>query len=323
MGATLGFEELYAAAQTGCVLLERASVGRVWMQGRDRLSLLHRMSTNDMTGMALNMVRQTVLTNHLGRIVDCVNVLNLSDGALLLTSPEQSGAVRAWLARHVFFQDDVQLRDTTAEMDQLLLLGAGADNIAGALFSGSALPGLQQVMQVDEVIVARMDSSGTCGIEIIGPVSAVSAVRAQAMAAGVVPAPPSLLHLLRVEAGAAGAGAEISPAYIPLEVGLWPAVSFSKGCYIGQEIIARMESRGRLAKTLVGLQSKLELVPGAELVAPDATRGIVTSSAYSARFGWIALALLKPASANPGTQVIAEQGAKRVTAQVVPIPFGR
>ncbi|GBL17284.1 hypothetical protein EMGBS1_01040 [Chloroflexota bacterium] len=116
MYPTLNFDELYASARSGCVLLERASVGRVWMQGRDRLDLLHRMSTNDMTGMALNTVRQTVLTNHLGRIVDCVEVLNLPDGALLLTSPDQSGAVRAWLARHVFFQDDVQLRDTTAEM---------------------------------------------------------------------------------------------------------------------------------------------------------------------------------------------------------------
>ena len=323
MSSSLDFDALYAAAQTGCALLERASVGRVWMQGRDRLSLLHRMSTNDMTGMALNTVRQTVLTNHLGRIVDCVYVLNLPDGALLLTSPEQAGSVRTWLARHVFFQDDVQLHDTAAEMDQLLLLGAGADNVARALFSGTALPGLQQVLQVGEVIVARMDAGAGCGFEIIGPVSAVSAVRAQAMAAGALPAPPSLLHLLRLEAGAAGAGAEISSAYIPLEVGLWPAVSFSKGCYIGQEIIARMESRGRLAKTLVGLQSELELVPGAELVAPDATRGIVTSSVYSARFGWIALALLKPASANPGTQVIAEQGSGRISAQVVPIPFGR
>lgn len=305
------------------MLLERASVGRVWMQGRDRLDLLHRMSTNDMTGMAPNTVRQTVLTNHLGRIVDCVEVLNLPDGALLLTSPDQSGAVRAWLARHVFFQDDVQLRDTTAEMGQLLLLGAGADKVAELLFAGAILPGLQQVVQIGEVLVARMDAGGRCGFELIGPVAAVNAVRAQAMAAGVLPAPASLLHLLRVEAGAAGAGAEISSVYIPLEVGLWPAVSFSKGCYIGQEIIARMESRGRLAKTLVGLQSKLELVPGAELVAPDATRGIVTSSAYSPRFGWIALALLKPASANPGTQVIAEQGGERISAQVVPIPFGR
>ncbi len=98
MSSCLDFDALYAAAQTGCVLLERSAVGRVWMQGRDRLSLLHRMSTNDMTGMALNTVRQTVLTNHLGRIVDCVYVLNLPDGALLLTSPEQAGAVRAWLA---------------------------------------------------------------------------------------------------------------------------------------------------------------------------------------------------------------------------------
>ena len=323
MHPAVNFDELYTAAQTGCVLFERASAGRLWMPGRDRLDLLHRMSTNDMTGMALNTVRQTVLTNHLGRIVDCVDVLNLSDGALVLTSPDQSGAVRAWLARHVFFQDDVQLRDTTAEMDQILLLGAGADTVGEVLFAGASLPGLQQVIRVGEVIVARMAACGSCGFEIIGPVSAVSAVRAQAIAAGALSAPPSLLHLLRVEAGAAGAGAEISSAYNPLEVGLWPAVSFSKGCYIGQEIIARMESRGRLAKTLVGLQSNLELMPGAELVAPDATRGIVTSSAHSARFGWIALALLKPASAIPGTQVIAEQGAERIPAQVVPIPFGR
>ena len=315
--------ELDAAVHTGCVIFERGAMGRLWAQGRDRLDLLHRMSTNDMTGMPLNTVRQTVLTNHLGRIVDRLDVLNLPDGALLLTSPDQAGAVRAWLARHVFFQDDVQLRDTTAEMDQLLLLGGAAAKIADALFAGAGALSLQQLLQVDAVIVARIDAYGHAGFEIIAPVDAIHAVRTRAVAAGALPAPPALLHLMRVEAGAAGAGAEISPAYIPLEVGLWAAVSFSKGCYIGQEIIARMESRGRLAKTLVGLQSQAELLPGAELLAPDATRGIVTSSARSARFGWIALALVKPASANPGTLVTAQQGAHQISAQVVPIPFGR
>ena len=196
--------ELDAAVHTGCVLFERGAMGRLWAQGRDRLDLLHRMSTNDLTGMPLNTVRQTVLTNHLGRIVDRLDVLNLPDGALLLTSPDQAGAVRAWLARHVFFQDDVQLRDTTAEMDQLLLLGGAAAKIADALFAGAGALSLQQLLQVDAVIVARIDAYGHAGFEIIAPADAINVVRARAVAAGALPAPPALLHLLRVEAGTAG-----------------------------------------------------------------------------------------------------------------------
>ncbi|HZG67647.1 MAG TPA: folate-binding protein YgfZ, partial [Herpetosiphonaceae bacterium] len=124
--------------------------------------------------------------------------------------------------------------------------------------------------------------------------------------------------VLRVEQGHAAFGHELSLEYIPLETRLTDAVSFTKGCYVGQEIIARMESRNRLAKQLMGLRLARPVAASDKLSREGKEAGDLTSVVESPRYGPIGLAYVRTAAAEPGTIVDVADG---VTAEVVELPF--
>ena len=128
-------------------------------------------------------------------------------------------------------------------------------------------------------------------------------------------------QVLRVEAGQPEFGHELGDEYIPLEANLWNDVSFKKGCYTGQEIIARMESRQRLAKRLVGLRFEAEVTLPATLWIDDHEAGVVTSVAHSPALGWIGLGYLKSAEVASGQVVQSRSGERIVPATVSALPF--
>jgi aminomethyltransferase len=225
---------------------------------------------------------------------------------LILTSRGAQVLVSNWLRKHIFFNDDVQVRDASGEFGMLSVYGPGAADVASALTGqearGLALHAWQSGR--DDVIVARADPIAGDGYHLL--VTAPDSLRAMwraALDSGATPMGEQAFEILRIEAGLPRFARELSEAYIPLEVGLWSDVSFSKGCYTGQEIIARMESRHKLAKQLVGVRSSASLMPGAELRAEGSGVGQVTSSAVRPDGQWIALAVVKPAYAAPSTRL--------------------
>src|SRR5258706_10014845 len=118
------------------ILFDRAQPqGRLEMVGRDRLDLLHRMSTNDLTSLKQGEGRSTVLTTALARIIDRVIVYHRGDMALVLANQPQT--VRTWLQKHIFFQDQVKQRDVSAELGQLELYGPQAATIAESIAAGA------------------------------------------------------------------------------------------------------------------------------------------------------------------------------------------
>jgi folate-binding protein YgfZ len=123
-----------------------------------------------------------------------------------------------------------------------------------------------------------------------------------------------------VEAGRPEFGRELGDEYIPLEAGLWPDVSFTKGCYTGQEIIARMESRQKLAKHLVGLRFDDEVLLPAGLFVDEHEVGTVTSVVHSPQLGWIGLGYLKT-QGKDAPVVESRSGERTVGVQVVALPF--
>jgi aminomethyltransferase len=127
-------------------------------------------------------------------------------------------------------------------------------------------------------------------------------------------------EILRIEAGLPEFGSEIMDDSLPLEVGLRRAVSFSKGCYIGQEIIARMDSRGRLAKELLGVRAAAAVRPGDEIWQEGREQGRVTSAASSPRLGHIALASVRPSALEQAGGVVTI-GVGRVPGQLQQLPF--
>jgi aminomethyltransferase len=296
-------EQEYRAAQTGAILVAQDHHGRVRATGRDRLDLLHRMSTNDLTGLPPGQAQPTVLTTAIARIVDLVWVLPFPDEALLLTSPGQAESVRRWLSRYIFFQDDVVLQDRSAELGQFGLFGQKASRAAEALIAGAGELPPGRFLSEGGLSVLRARPVAGDGYTVIAPPGELAAAREKALAAGAVPGSEETYQVLRIEAGQPYGGHELTGDYIPLEANLWNAVSFTKGCYIGQEIIARMESRGRLAKTLVGLKLASPVQAGSEVRREGVAVGAVSSATLSPQAGPIALAFVKPASGEPGTQV--------------------
>lgn len=318
----------YAAALEGAALYESSARGRVWMRDRDRAALLHRLSTNHIERLTPGEGAQTVLTTPIGRIIDLLTVYCLDDALLLLTSPGRGPAIAAHMKKNIFFNDRLKVEDATAALGQLTLYGPrAAAALAAAGLPGADLPelGIARAEYAGAPLyVARDLPIGGAGLSLIAPPEAIAELGAALRAWGAAPLDEATHDVLRVEQGHGAYGRELSAEYIPLETGLWGAVSFTKGCYVGQEIIARMESRGRLAKQLRGLRlaapPELPAEPGAPLARLDVAgkeAGDLTSLAESPRHGLIGLAYVRTAHAAPGTAV--RVGGADAT--VVELPF--
>jgi folate-binding protein YgfZ len=314
--------DMYASALERAVIADERTAGRIFMRGRDRAALLHRLSTNDIERLKPGEGTLTVLTTPIGRIIDLLTVHALDDALLIVTSPDQGPPVFGHLRRNIFFNDQVTLEAAGRTHAQMALYGPKAACLIAEL-TGAAidlpLHGITTtVIAGVRLLIARRKPIGGDSFTLYIPSDGYDAVYA-ALLTSATPIDSDTLDVLRIEQGYGAFGRELSQEYIPLETGLLDAVSFSKGCYVGQEIIARMESRGRLAKRLCGLQLSQPVTPPAKLVCDGRDAGDITSAAVSPRFGPIALAYVRTAYAEPGT-VVGVEGTG-VTGRVVELPF--
>ncbi|MFQ5943864.1 MAG: YgfZ/GcvT domain-containing protein [Anaerolineales bacterium] len=301
-------ERAYESALESVLIVKHSPPGVIELRGSDRVDLLHRLSTNDLEGMPPDRMSRTVFTDPVGRTIDIVTVLTLPDELLLLTSSGRSQILQDWLQRHIFFQDDVTLH---ASEEEWPLYGAYGPNAADLV--PSAVPSEGTLNSSEHEIIWPIDR----------PVSGFQRLVRQNQTSHNWEAKPGALEafdILRVEAGLPEMGVEIQEDSIPLEVGLWDAVSFDKGCYVGQEIIARMESRGKLAKQLMGARLESKLEPGSTLKQDNQTVGTLTSNVHSPRLGWIGLVSGRPSalSTDEGRVEIGDSGE---TAYLVELPF--
>ena len=300
--------DAYHAALEGAALHDEASAGRIFLRGRDRAALLHRLSTNDIERLRPGQGARTVLTTPIGRIIDLLTAHALDDALLLVTGPGQGGLVWSHLKKNIFFNDQATLESAGRSHGQLALYGPSAAVLLSEL-SGMArgeLP-LDHTTTVElaggPVLVAARLPIGGPSFTLYPPAERLEAVRGVLSTAGAMLLDDATLDVLRIEQGYGATGHELGQEYIPLETGLLDAVSFTKGCYVGQEIIARMESRGRLAKQLRGLRLSAPAAAPAKLEVGGKEAGDLTSVALSPRFGPIALAYVRTAHAEPGTAV--------------------
>lgn len=319
-------EREYAAARTGAVMMDASAWGRLRLTGSTRLDFLHRLSTNDVAKLQPGQGAATIFTTPIARIIDRTIVYARKDDVLLITSRGNQGRVAQWLRKYIFFNDDVQVKDVTAETAMIAVYGVGAAEairqIGGEDLSDLPLHHWRAVRVSDtDTLIARADPIGGGGFHLIGDGASLAPVGKALASAGVASLSEATYQVLRVEAGRPEFGRELGDDYIPLEANLWGEVSFTKGCYTGQEIIARMESRHRLAKQLTGLRFAAEVTLPATLWAGDAEIGVVTSVAHSPALGWIGLGYVKPAQGTAGQLVESRGGERRVEAQTCALPF--
>jgi len=278
----------YEAAQQHVALLDRSHEGRLQLTGADRLEVLHRISTNDLHTMQPGEGRATVFTKANARIIDRLVVYNLPEQTLALAGPGRGGAVANMLQRQVFFNDDMQIADITPQTAQFTLHGPQASQVLNTL--GIHVESAQSQLYAKQTTLGGVDVIVAQRKPLVGPYWSIIVLHKEAanlvwqaitqagQSHGLRPAGSLTYNALRIQSGRPAIGRELTADYLPLEVGLWDEVSFTKGCYTGQEIIARMESRSRLAKVLVRLQLPHAVETPASLHQAGRTVGTVTSS---------------------------------------------
>jgi len=307
----------YDAALNAAVLMDRSHEGRLRLEGRDRLALPHRISTNALETLAFGECAPTLFITPNARIIDRATFCHLGETTLALTEPGRAEALLTILRRNIFFNDDMRANDETASTRQFVLYGQQASAILGAL--GIELAPLHVTLaeiEGNQVTIMHDKPFGGDPLQaiwrVIVPIDSAVAVWSALMTAGaphgIQPAGSLTYYALRVRAGRPGVNAELSGEYIPLEVGLWDEVSFTKGCYTGQEIISRMDSRRRLARTLVRVTLDAPAASASPLQMNGRTVGTLTSSVETPTGERLGLAVIKLAAAQPGAQLTISEG---------------
>lgn len=284
------------------VVVDRSALGVLRFTGATRLDLIHRMSTQAVKDLRPGQGAATILTSDIGRIIARL-ILGVEETSVVAVTGEHNAeAIARYLMRFVFFMDDFQVQDLTASVATLGVYGAAAPTRLHALGFTEAVLNLPRHhwQAVNDrvgapVVCQATDPMGGAGYLVRCAAADKATVWAALTAAGLQPISESVFEYLRLEAGQPRFGAELTPDYIPLEANLWADVSFTKGCYIGQEIIARMESRGKLARRLVHFHAAAPLAAGAEIMAQDRRVGVLTSAAFGPR-GAFALGYVKTAT---------------------------
>lgn len=295
------------------------TTGRIRFEGPDAASFLHALVTNDVAGLAPGQGAYAAWLTPQGRMITDLRLLR-EDGRVLAEVPEGMSAALAARFDQLIFSEQVQVVDDTEGTRAIAVFGDGAVEVVAAVTGISAavlaaLPLLSHVSTGDVRVVRTDDVSGAnCAIWL--PVSRWDSIVAALVAAGAGEAPAELVDALRIEAGRPLFGVDMTTETIPLEANLLDrAISTTKGCYVGQEVIVRILHRGggRVVKHLVQLVADpgVTKVPAAGMPVLDQGRevGAVTSAAIGPSSGRVtALASVHRDSAEPGRQVTVGDG---------------
>lgn len=291
--STESLETHYLAAHKSALMLKQAQPALLHVSGPDALDLLNRMSTNELMQIGNADVQHTIFTNANARIIEVVTVIPEEQEFLLMCWHDSPDILRGWLSGYIFFQDDVQLSNGTEDWQLIDFVGPNAAELVQQ-YSGFEQYAGTGFRRVKFGYLWSQPLASLPRFRLLCRDTLVDDITSSMEGSNPMVQDHALMEILRIEAGLPGLESEIQADSIPLEVGLWEYISFSKGCYIGQEIIARMESRGKQARKLVGLRSANELFVGTPLTVEGKSIGAITSVALSPRLGWIGLASVKP-----------------------------
>lgn len=328
MAADLGSPAAeYAAIRRGVGVMDGVHRGTLRVLGADRVSFLQRMVTQDLKGLEAGGARESFWLNRKGRVQADLLLAEFGDAMLVDVDRFAAAACASELQAFVF-SEDVQLQDATAEFARVSMHGAAALALLVAIDAkAAALSGDLRCVALHvaghAVHAARRDQGGVPGVELFVPAAGVGGVFDALLAAGATieaPVRPIGWHafnVARIEGGTPLFLVDFGREALPHETGLLARrVSFKKGCYLGQEVVARMESLGKPKQRLVALRMESDRLPvsGATVhveAAEGEAVGTITSSAPAPMLGsaCVAFAMLKYAQGEPGTRVrVAAEG---------------
>jgi folate-binding protein YgfZ len=308
--------------------------GRVMATGQDALDLIHRMSTNDLLPLIDKSGdgAQTVLTTEKGRIIDLLTILSKGRNALLITSSGREDLVIKWLDKFVIMED-AKFEKKSDEISQFLIFGPKAleflqeispISLIGLMnfnFIEVEVAGVNVILQKTHRII---ESGWAIFVEKPDSKAVLDYLQDAIESEGGTVIDDDTYNLMRIEAGIPTAPNELNEKHNPLETTLVQAISWTKGCYIGQEVIARLDTYDKVQRHLMGVEIS-ETFKNGSLPIPVANSeneqiGEITSMEFSPSLNKsIGLAFIKTAFAIPEMNVMV--GEEKIAGEIVKLPF--
>ncbi len=307
----------YRALHSGAGLFPREDRGRISLRGTDRKPYLQGLLSNDILALEPGGWCYATMLTAQGRMISDMRVFELADMILIDLERPVTDAVRLHLDNFVI-TEDVVVADVTATFAQIGLYGPQAAAILDAVVAADPSATPAYVLEGTDI--------GIAGFDLIAPQEAAATLTSALERAGAIPIDAATAEVTRVEAGIPRFLVDMDGSTIPLEAGIEDrAISLTKGCYVGQEVIIRVLHRGggRVAKKLVGLVGEAGGMERDDRVfAAERDVGRVTSAVSSPRVGKrIALAYVHRDFSEPGTPLRVRTSAGDTAAIVVALPF--
>ncbi len=315
----------------GAGLIDQSSRGRILVSGSEGVMFLNGLITNDMKTLAANSWMTAAFANVQGRLLAAVRIAHRADGFLIDTERATRETVITLLDRFTL-AGDFHLQDLTDKTSMLSVQGKGATEIISRVFGEEAARVERQKMVNAPfgdaaVNVIRATHTAEDGFDLFIDANGSSKLSDALTAGSAAPISNATFETLRIEAGVPLYGIDMDENNVVTETNLEDAVSFTKGCYLGQEIIVRIKHRGHVAKKLSGviLDDATPVPRNSKIISSEGKEiGRVTSSAFSPRLGRaIALGYLKYDYLAAGTEVKVAAPESQTNATVADLPFVR
>lgn len=313
--------EAMAAIKNSVAICDRSHWGIIKITGDDRLRYLHNQSTNDFEKLKPGEGCDTVFVTSTARTLDLATAYVTKDAVIAIVSPNRKEELLAWLDKFIFPFDKVELTDISAEYSAFSLLGDNSKSLLAQIATDSIElenPGSHQEIALADIPVRVGMGSGlaTPGYTLIVEREQAATVWSKIVASGAIPFGDCLWEKLRIQQGRPKSGIELTEDYNPLEAGLWQTISFEKGCYIGQETIARLNTYNGVKQKLWGIQLEQAVAPLTPITLEDKKVGILTSYTDTDS-GCFGLGYIRTKAGGEGLEVMVGD----VPGKVISVPF--
>lgn len=310
------------ATRVGVAICDRTAWGRIKVAGDDRLNFLHNQSTNNFQILKPGQGCDTVFVTSTARTIDLVTAYVREDAVILLVSPNRRQYLMEWLDKYIFYADKVELSDITQYTNTFSLIGPGSDAVLEKLGIGELIGqpyGSHQVYTIapaEGVRIAVGSGLAAPGYTFTFPYTDKETVWNKLLEAGAVEMSDRAWDALRILQGRPVPDAELTDDYNPLEVGLWQTISFTKGCYIGQETIARLNTYKGVKQHLLGIRLSAPVEVGSAIAVGDEKVGKLTSYTQTVD-GYFGLGYIRTKAGGVGLKVKVGE----TEGEIVEIPF--
>jgi tRNA-modifying protein YgfZ len=306
------------AVHEGIAVCDRSHWGRIKVSGDDRLRFLHNQSTNDFQSLKPSQGCDTVFVTSTARTIDLATAYLRADAVILLVSPNRREFITQWLDKYIFFADKVKLADITNDTCTFSVIGAGGDAIIKQLGATELIGqpyGSHQIV-AEDLQIAVGSGLASPGYTLIFPVADKETLWNKLLELGAVEMSDRSWDMLRILQGRPVPEQELTDDYNPLEVGLWKTISFNKGCYIGQETIARLNTYKGIKQFLWGIRLNAPVEPGTVISLGEEKIGKLTSYTETPE-GYFGLGYIRSKAGGVGLKVQVGE----TEGEVVEIPF--